>query len=828
MDKIIQSLRNRNVSGVLVAVAIMMAISVMYFFPDDVQGNVLQQPDTRQGLAVGHEEKMYKEATGETTYWTNSLFGGMPMFQISPSYASNRLIDWITPFLTLGLPAPANLLFLMMIGFYIFLLSMRMRWYIALLGALAWGLSSYFMILIGAGHIWKYLTLAYIPPTLAGVVFCYRGKNLIGGACTALFGMMQLSTNHVQMTYYFLFVAVGIVIYFFIKARQTKNISRWVIATAMLIIAAVLSVSANLPNLYNTYHYSKETIRGNHSDIVVENEVRGEGLDKHYITQYSYGVSETMSLLIPNIKGGASAIPMKGKIEPLTLAQLDEAKEMERKGSMSPATAYNLQFLYQYFGGEEGTNGPVYVGALIVAMFILGCMIVRGPIKWVLLILTSMSVLLSWGRNCMWITQLFIDYVPMYSKFRTPESILVIAQFTIPLLGIMALKQILQIPADDSWQRYGKKIIWSFALTSTLCLIGVVFPGFYGTAIPGYEIQMGVNKFPELCEIAEKLRYGMIRSDSLRSLIIVFMGLVIVMLYFHRKNTLRLFIIALGMVLVGDLYRIDKRYVNHDCFMERETIDQTSFPLTESDKHILSDTSMNYRVMDFPRFASPDPSYYHKMIGGYHPAKLTRYQDMIDYYLRGERDFSNMLNMLNARYIVEDINKEPYFNTSAMGNAWIVDSVRYVDSPNDEISFIENIDLRSVAVSDIKFKPIIGKSNPKSHGDTIYETSYAPNRLTYRSESKRGGVAVFSEVYFPWGWEATIDGDPVEIARVNYLLRAIKLPAGKHDIEMQFNPQGLKITVIIAYAGIICIFSLFLLSCIITAKRWWVRSISPA
>ena len=282
-----------------------------------------------------------------------------------------------------------------------------------------------------------------------------------------------------------------------------------------------------------------------------------------------------------------------------------------------------------------------------------------------------------------------------------------------------------------------KKIIWSFALTSTLCLIGVVFPGFYGTAIPGYEIQMGVNKFPELCEIAEKLRYGMIRSDSLRSLIIVFMGLVIVMLYFHRKNTLRLFIIALGMVLVGDLYRIDKRYVNHDCFMERETIDQTSFPLTESDKHILSDTSMNYRVMDFPRFASPHPSYYHKMIGGYHPAKLTRYQDMIDYYLRGERDFSNMLNMLNARYIVEDINKEPYFNTSAMGNAWIVDSVRYVDSPNDEISFIENIDLRSVAVSDIKFKPIIGKSNPKSHGDTIYETSYAPNRLTYRSESKK-------------------------------------------------------------------------------------------
>ncbi len=821
MNKVIQLLKKHDILYIIFAIAIMATVALLYFFPDDIQGNVLQQPDTRQGLAVGHEAKMFEETTGETTHWTNSLFGGMPMFQISPSYSSTQLFSWFTKFLSLGLPSPANLLFLMMIGFFILMLSMKIRWWVALIGALAWGFSSYFMILIGAGHIWKYLTLAYIPPAIAGIVLCYRGKYLIGTSCAALFGMLQLSSNHVQMTYYFLFVVIGLVICYFIQAKRTRNIRKWRNATFCLIFAALLSVSSNLPNLYNTYEYSKETIRGKHSEIAVTDSSVNSGLNTQYITQYSYGISETMTLLIPNVKGGASNIPMKGDIKPLTLADLDNAKEMALKGEISSDTAYNLQFLYQYFGGEEGTNGPVYIGALFFAMFILGSLIVKGPMKWTLIVLTIVSVLLSWGRNYIWFTELFINYVPLYNKFRTPESILVIAQFTMPLLGIMALQQMLLLPASESWQRYGKMVKWSFGIAASLCMIGLLFPGAYGGAIPNYEIQMGINKFPELYNAAEKLRYGLIKADSVRSLVILILTYLIFDLYFRRKINLRYLMVALCLIIIGDMFLVNKRYVNHDCFMPKETSNQASFPLTPADKFILSDTSMNYRVMDFKRFASPDPSYYHKMIGGYHPAKLTRYQDMITYYLSGDRDFSNMLDMLNTRYIVEDPSKEPYYNNSAMGNAWIVDSISYVNSPVEEISKIENINLHSVAVADIGFESVIGESCPKNFGDTIFETTYAPNKLTYTAKSKNGGVAVFSEVYFPWGWHATIDGTPVEIGRVNYLLRAIKLPAGEHTIEMSFNPKSLNVTVSIAYVSIVCIYIIMIIAVGLSTKKLW-------
>lgn len=824
MEKVKKILLSPNLRTGIIAVIIMVIISVVYFFPDDLQGNVLQQPDSRQGLAVGHEAKLFEESTGETTFWTNSLFGGMPMFQISPSYPSNELFNWITKVLTLWLPTPANLLFLMMIGFYIFLMSMKMRWYMCLLGAVAWGLSSYFMILIGAGHIWKYLTLAYIPPTLAGIILCYRGKYLTGTACCALFGMMQLSSNHVQMTYYFLFVVFGIIVYFFIKSKQEKHLRVWYVGTLSIVLAAILSIGANLPNLYNTYEYSKETIRGKYSDISVNEGNADSGLSHDYITQYSYGITETMTLLIPNVKGGASNIPMKGEIKPLTLAELDNAQEKIQNGEISQETAYNLQFLYQYFGGEEGTNGPVYIGALMVAMFILGCLIVRGPIKWILVSLTVLSVALSWGRNYMWLTEIFINYFPLYSKFRTPESILVIAQFTMPLLGIIALQQILQPTVQESLQCYGKKIKLSFGISISLCIIGIIFPSFYGSAIQDYEIKMGISNFPELYSTAEELRHGLVRADSFRSVIILLLGFGSIMLYLHQKITLRNVIIMIGVILVGDMYLVNKRFVNHECFMAKESTDQLTFPLTIADKAILSDTSMNYRVMDLKRFSSPDPSYHHKMIGGYHPAKLTRYQDLISYYLNGERDFSNMLNMLNTRYIIEDPQKDPLYNCSAMGNAWMVDSIIYVESPIDEISRIEDINLRSTAVADISFKTILDQPKFKNPGDTIFETTYAPNRLTYCLNSTNEGVAVFSEIYFPWGWRAYIDGKPTEIGRVNYMLRAIKFPAGKHTIEMVFNPDSLRITVIIATVCVLLVYILLAISAIIAVKRNTVKA----
>lgn len=822
IKQLMEYLRQHNLVAVLIAIVFMALISILYFIPDDLQGNVLQQPDTKQGLAVGHEAKVFEESTGEVTHWTNSLFGGMPMFQISPSYPSNKLFSWITQFITLGLPSPANILFLMMIGFFILLLSMKMRWYVSLIGAIAWGFSSYFMILIGAGHIWKYLTLAYIPPTIAGVVLCYRGKYLWGVSSTALFGMLQLASNHVQMTYYFLFVVFGFLLYYFLEAKKTGNLKKWILATIWLIFAGILSISANLPSLYNTYEYSKETIRGKHTDLketdiyITDNKT---GLDKEYITQYSYEVPETFSLLIPNVKGGATNIPMKGEIVPMTLAQLDKTEEMYSKGEISPQTAQNLNYLYQYFGGREGTNGPVYVGALIVALFLLGCFIVKGPIKWILLGLTILSISLAWGRNFMFLTDFFIDYFPMYNKFRTPESILVIAQFTMPLLGCMALQQIFNSDRKESWQVYGKPIKWSFYSTISICLIGIIYPGIFGNVIPDYEIEMGINQLPELCETVKSLRYAIIRADALRTGILLILGYGVLLLYYKHRIKLSYSLIFIGILVLYDLFFINKRYVNHDCFMPCQSISETVFPMTFADKAILSDTSMNFRVMDFKRFASPDPSYYHKMIGGYHPAKLTRYQDMIEYYLSGERDFSNMLNMLNTRYIIEDPAKVPYYNSSAKGNAWLVDSVLFVGNANEEISQIENLDLSKIAVADRKFSEIIGEPIQKIQGDTIFETSYAPNRLTYRTKTTNGGTAVFSEVYFPWGWHATIDGEPVDIARVNYILRAVQLPSGEHTIEMWFDPESLHLTVLIAIISISMIYILLLTACVITIKR---------
>lgn len=813
MERIKEIFRSKGFWAVVGSIVIMVAISLAYFYPDAVEGNVLQQYDTRQGLANGQEAQAFAAETGEETRWTNSLFGGMPTFQIAPSYPSNALFEWLNSVLTLGLPSPAGILFLMMLGFFILLMTMCMRWYVALIGAVAYGFSSYFIILIGAGHIWKFVTLAYVPPTIAGLVLAYRGRYLAGAAVTALFGMLQISSNHVQMTYYFLFVVAGMAIAYLITALREKAMRRWLTATGCLAVAAVLAFTANLPSLYNTYEYSKETIRGGHSELTPQgaeaSSKASSGLDKEYITQYSYGGAETFTLLIPNVKGGATNLPQKGSNRFLSLADLDQAKDMAAKGEISPETAYYLQQFPQYFGEPEGTNGPVYVGALICAFFLLGCIIVRGPMKWVLLVLTVLSVLLALGRNCMWLTDLMIDYFPMYNKFRTPESILVIAEFTMPLLGAMALQKLFSTSKGELWKLYGRPVLWSFGAVLVLCLAGIIFPGLYGGAVSENEARV-LQDYHELYSAIENLRYGMIEADAMRSFLFVGAGFCLIVLYSRSKMAFAWMAAGIGVLICGDLFMVNKRYLNHDSFMAPALNVYDNFPLTTADKAILADTAMNYRVMDFARFQSPDPSFHHKAIGGYHAAKLTRYQDMIEYYLGSERDYTNMLNMLNAKYLVGDPGQLPMQNPDAMGNAWLVDKVEYVATPDDEIAAIETLRLDSIAVADKRFASVLGESKPKMPGDTIFETSYAPNRLTYHVATARGGVAVFSEVYFPWGWHVTVDGKPAELGRVNYILRALNIPAGSHTVEMWFDPDSLRATTSAAGVAVILIYLLLI------------------
>lgn len=839
-------LRNPKIWQTALCVAIMAVIAICFFHPDSFQGNELRQYDMMQGAAIGQEAKAYHEATGETTWWTNSLFGGMPMFQISPTYSSNALFSWLTKVYGLGLPSPSNLLFMMMFGFFILMLAMNVKWQYGLIGAVAWGFSTYFIIIIGAGHIWKFVTLSYIPPTIAGIIMCYRGRRIAGAGVAALFAMMQISSNHIQMSYYFMFVILGVVIAYAIEAAKSKKLRQWAVSTLALCGAAALAVGANLPSLYYTYEYSKSTMRGGHSELTTgaaDASVKSDGLDRDYITQYSYGRSETFSLMIPNIKGGASVHPVGGRNESMTLADLPEAKEAQENGILDRMTAQYLNYVSQYFGEPEGTSGPVYVGVIIFALFLVGCVIVRGPLKWALLTLTLLSVLLALGRNCMWLTDFFIDYIPMYSKFRTVESILVVAEFTIPVLAILALQKML---TDPDRKKYTVITLICFGVVCFIALLGMALPAIFGGVVnetdeqtsnmivyqlmsqgyPANEAQLFSLDNPTIYDAIRQLREGMVRADSLRSFFFALMacGFIIFGLQGKGKKNI-IACAAVGLLIFIDLYTVNKRYLNHDSFCTPELSVADPFEPTVLDHYLHSDTTMNYRVMNVPAFNSPVPSYHHKMIGGYHAAKLTRYQDLIDrhlsHFLTGDVTEADLqvLNMLNARYLI-DTQGQPLTNPAAFGNAWFVDTLLTVDGADAEMDALSRFDLSKTAVADKRFANILKAASEVQPGDTIFETSYAPNRLTYHANTARGGTAVFSEVYFPWGWKAEIDGTPVEIGRVNYLLRAIDIPAGAHTVTMTFDPDSMHATTATATVAVILIYLLVLTGVVLTIMKY--------
>lgn len=792
----------------LLGVGILLVITLVYFYPDVFEGNVLRQHDTLQGVANGQEAAAFAEATGETTRWTNSLFSGMPTFQISPSYGSSKLISTVERAYSLWLPNPANLVFIMMLGFYILMLAMRTRWYVALLGAIAYGFSSYFFIIIGAGHIWKFSTLAYVPPTIAGIILCYRGKYIGGGVLAAFFAMLQIAANHIQMTYYFLFVIVALVIAFFVEHKRANTLKKWAKATGVLAIAAALAVGANLPSLYNTYEYSKQTMRGGHSELAVAtaNSTKG-GLDKNYITQWSYGISETFSLLIPNIKGGATIIPTDGQNVQTSMAEVEQVKEDYQKGKIDYQTYSNLQMFPQYFGDQPMTNGPVYVGALIFALFILGLIIVKGPVKWALFAVTVLSVALSWGHNMMWLTDWFIDHFPLYNKFRTVASILVIAEFTMPLLAALALQKIVTTP--DFFKFHSKAFFGSFGISIFFCLLGMMAPSVFGSGISQMEADMfaeyaaqGYDLSPLYASLQDA-RMAMVSADALRSFVFLVIGAALFWLYF--KNILKKEALcgALLVVVLIDMYPVDKRYLNTKSFSMKPAMAQQTIEPRPVDLQILQDTAMNYRVMDLSRFGDAMPSYFHKCIGGYHAAKLTRYQDLIDRQI--SKNNVEVLNMLNAKYLVVD-DTTAHINPEALGNGWFVDKVTYVKGAQAEMAVLDTLHTAVGAVADESFRSVLGEAKAVMPGDTIIETVYKPNELHYKTISRNGGLAVFSEIYFPWGWTATVDGKEVPVGRVNYVLRALQLPAGEHTVVFRFDPQSVHTTETVAYASVALIY----------------------
>lgn len=795
---------SKNQIYTILAVAFLALTAIIFFFPDDVEGNVLQQHDIQQGIANGQEGIAFHEATGETTRWTNSLFGGMPNFQISPSYPAGKAISWIWSVYTLWLPSPANLLFAIMLGFFIMCLCLRFKWYNALFASIAWGFSSYFIIIIGAGHIWKFVTLAYIPPTIGGVALCYRGKYLPGAALAALFGSLQLQSNHPQMSYYFIFVIFAMMIAWLYSAAKSKQMKQWGIATLCTIGAGILAIGVNSASLYNTYEYSKETVRGRSTDLTPAEGAASTGMDRAAITQWSYGIDETFTLLIPNVKGGATIKPVAGESQLLSIADTDKADET----IMSQEERQFMAQFPQYFGDQPLTNGPVYVGAFVLLLAIMALFICEGSMKWALLGVSVLAILLSWGHNFQPLTDIFIDYFPAYNKFRAVSSILVIVEFTIPLLAILSLQKILGTP--DFLKKSGWIFYTVFGIGAFICFLGWIAPSIFGEVFSAEETnqltEVGAFSNPAYYNIinaVKESRLSLVSADSLRSLIFILLGGGVIMLYLKNVITNKpLFVCLLTVVALFDLFFVGKRYVNSENFT-RPAIEETTFNKTAADEAILKDTT-NYRVFDIPGMQSARSSYFHKTIGGYHAAKLTRYNDLLtNQILKGNM---GVINMLNAKYF---LNGEEYQeNPGALGNAWWVDSIIYVKNADNEMTMLDSLPTNHIAVADRKFEQIIGNASPKLPGDTIYETSYAPNRLTYKYKSAKGGVAVFSEIYFPWGWTATVDGKELPIGRVNYVLRAMSLPAGEHDIVFSFDPKSVKITNTISIVAVAIIYLL--------------------
>lgn len=804
----------------LLAVALLALTAFLFFCPDDIEGNVLQQHDIQQGIANGQEGKAFHEATGETTRWTNSLFGGMPNFQIAPSYPAGKAIGWIWNVYTLGLPSPANLLFAMMAGFFIMCLCFRFKWYNALFASIAWGFSSYFIIIIGAGHIWKFVTLAYIPPTIGGIALCYRGKYLPGAALAALFGALQLQSNHPQMSYYFLFVIFAMVVAWLCSAIREHRIRQWGMATACVIAAGILAVGANSASLYNSYEYSKETVRGRATDLTPPPGTETGGMSRSAITAWSYGIDETMSLLIPNVKGGATIKPVAGESSLLSLADTGKADEL----SLAPEELQFLSQFPQYFGNQPMTNGPVYVGAFVLLLAILALFTVNTPMKWALFAVSILAILLSWGHNFEAFTDFFIDNFPGYNKFRAVASILVIVEFTIPLLAIMAVRKMLE--TENYLQRFGMVFYTVFGLGAIVCFLGWVAPSMFGEPYSASEIQQlqqaGAFSNPQYYNILNAIRetrLSLVSTDSLRSLAFILLGALVIFLYLRGAVKNRaVFVCMLTAVMLIDLFSVGKRYVNSENFT-RPALEDVTFNKTAADEAILKDTS-NYRVYDVQGLYSARSSYFHKTIGGYHAAKLTRYNDLLDHQI--SKGNMGVINMLNTKYFLSGEQYER--NPGALGNAWFVDTISYVADADSEMAALDSLDTATAAVADAKFRETLGNAIPKSLGDTIYETSYAPNALTYSVNSAKGGIAVFSEIYFPWGWTATVDGKETQIGRVNYTLRALRVPAGRHEIRFSFDPKSVRVTNNISIASvsviyILCAISLLLLALPIIRKR---------
>ena len=806
-----------------IAIGIFLALTVSYFSPVVLGGKQIKQGDITNFTGMSKEVVDYRKKTGEEALWTNSMFGGMPAFQISVLYHGN-LLQYVYKFMTLGLPHPVSIVFLYMLCFYILMMALKIDPWIGILGSLAFALSSFFFIIIEAGHNSQGQAIAFMPAALGGIIMTYRGKYLLGAALTALFLGLEIYTNHLQMTYY---LAILVGIYFIaelISSLIKKQIKAFAKATMYLGFAAILAVGANIGNLWCTYDYGKYTTRGS-SDLTINEEGKSNegnktsGLDRDYISSWSLSKGEAMTLLIPNFKGGAS--------EAIGTNHKDALKAVDNP-EMAQYIGENAS---SYFGAQPFTSGPVYVGAIIVFLFVLGLFLVEGPLKWVLFIGSILSVMLSWGHNYAGFTNFFIDHVPGYNKFRSVSFALVIAELAMPLLAALALDALVKkqnlLSENFLKTNFSKlKIMYvAFALSGGIALLVYLTPSTFNDFFSEQEydgLTKQMNQSPKDAEQIktfmdnlEAVRIAIVKSDAIRSFGFILAGAGLLFLY--SRKTLNKTVLAVSMIaLVSiDMLMVDRRFLNKDNF---EKTNKNTSPFAAygrpsiADNEILKDTDPNFRVFNLTKSLDQDAgtSYLHKSLGGYHGAKLKRYQELVDFHLgksfymlkqyfqKGAPDsiadllMSRQLiaDMLNAKYVIYDLNSPPLKNKYAMGNAWFVKDYKFVANADSEIIALGKINPTVTAVVDKKFESNLSGFKFSDNADaSIKLTEYIPNHLTYQSKTKSEQLAVFSEIYYPSGWNVYIDGKLSEYFGVNYILRAMRVPAGDHKIEFKFEPK---------------------------------------
>lgn len=814
----------------LIAVAVFLVVTLLYFSPL-LEGKKLRQDDISRWKGMSKEIEDFRERKNSEPLWTNSMFGGMPAYQISVIYASN-LVRHVDKIITLGLPDTAASVFLYFIGFYFLLITLGVDKRVAVLGAFGFGFSAYFFVILEAGHTSKAHAIGLMAPVMAGIIMCYRKKILAGAVITSLALALELYANHLQITYYLMMMILIFIITEIIRTAKEKSWNNFIRASAALAVAVVFAVLCNITSLWATYEYGKYSTRGPSDLTITDAENRTSGLDKDYATEWSYGISESLSLLIPDAKGGFSGAIGNNNKE--VLQKVDAQYRQMIAGAD------------QYWGDQMFLLGPDYSGAIIMLLFFLGIVLIKGQLRWWILSATILSMMLAWGKNFMPLTDFFLDYVPGYNKFRAVSMTMVIAMFCIPLLAALALDNIFKNP--NVIDEMKKKVRWVAGGLIGFVLLVTIFPGVTGlqkeneydktfAAIkqnePGVTDKQISDYLDQLLPQMEKVRHDIFQADALRTLLFLLIAAAFIWMHFKFKFDKKYFAAGMIVLLLLDMWTVNKRYLNDSKFISKVRA-EVPFTMTQSDQLIKQiEKTPAYRVLNVSvdAFQDASTSYFHHSIGGYHGAKMKRYKELIDYHLSpavqslrqriSRRDsllttqlqVHPALNMLNAKYIIYSEEGGVLRNPNALGNAWFVNEYKLVANADSEITALGNFNPATTAFVDKRFADVLnGLTSPYDTSKVISLTSYEPNHLVYQSKTTSEQLAVFSEIYYDKGWNAYVDGKLAPHVRCNYVLRGMRVPAGDHKIEFKFEPvvygTGEKISlsasalILLAVAGI--------------------------